>query len=555
MVRLKIVTIRAAFLAAALSSAVTLAADPIPYAESDFARLDKIDAHVHVHRTVPVFMARAREDGFRLLTINVNYADFPPLQTQFDYALALQRAYPDRVAFAATFDAAGSEQGDWLARTERQLTDALGQGAVAVKVWKDIGMQQRDADGRAVMIDDARFTPLFRLLEQRHVTLLGHQGEPRNAWLPLQEMTIRADREYFAAHPQYHVLTHPEWPSYEQQLAARDRLLDRHPQLQFVGVHLASLEWDVERVASFLRRYPNASVDLAARLVHLELQASQDRDKVRRFFIAFQDRILYGSDLQLARDQSDAAFADAAHETWLADWRFLSGDALLHSTDFDAPFRGLALPRSVIDKIYRDNARGLFPGAWQSAPSPRRSMKTPPAPLEFANPSQNHSKPAPVTVTFTREGASLLAHFKVTAAAMFAKPQLARNEYPYEFDVVELFVTNAKSGSPAYYEFEVSPYNQSLQVNVVTPRQEYYFGVKNGFTHKAVITTDGWEAEMNIPLASLGWDGKQPLQLIGNAYAALGEKDQRVYWSLFELPAGKPDFHVPSAFRPLFGTN
>ena len=60
---------------------------------------------------------------------------------------------------------------------------------------------------------------------------------------------------------------------------------------------------------------------------------------------------------------------------------------------------------------------------------------------------------------------------------------------------------------------------------------------------------------MNIPLASLGWDGKQPLQLIGNAYAALGEKDRRVYWSLFELPAGKPDFHVPSAFRPLFGTN
>ncbi len=37
---------------------------------------------------------------------------------------------------------------------ERQLTDALDAGAVAVKVWKDIGMQQRDADGRAVMIDD-----------------------------------------------------------------------------------------------------------------------------------------------------------------------------------------------------------------------------------------------------------------------------------------------------------------------------------------------------------------------------------------------------------------
>jgi hypothetical protein len=100
----------------------------------------------------------------------------------------------------------------------------------------------------------------------------------------------------------------------------------------------------------------------------------------------------------------------------------------------------------------------------------------------------------------------------------------------------------------------VSPYNQSLQVNVVEPRQQYQFGVKHGFTHQATIVAGGWEAEMKIPLASLGWDGHQPLQLIGNAYAALGASDRRVYWSLFELPPGKPDFHVPSAFRPLFGT-
>jgi hypothetical protein len=66
-----------------------------------------------------------------------------------------------------------------------------------------------------------------------------------------------------------------------------------------------------------------------------------------------------------------------------------------------------------------------------------------------------------------------------------------------------------------------------------------------------VIASGGWEAEMKIPLASLGWDGAGPLELVGNAYAALGEGESRVYWSLFELPPGKPDFHVPSAFRPL----
>jgi predicted TIM-barrel fold metal-dependent hydrolase len=132
-------------------------------------------------------------------------------------------------------------------------------------------------------------------------------------------------------------------------------------------LHLASLEWSVDRIAEFLRRYPNASVDLAARLVHLKLQASVDRDRVRQFFIAFQDRIVYATDLTRAIDVEDTAFADEAHAVWRDDWSFLTGGEQLHSSDFDAPFRGLELPREVIDKVYHGNARRLFPGGWQSA--------------------------------------------------------------------------------------------------------------------------------------------------------------------------------------------
>lgn len=334
------------------------------YADEDFQRIDKIDAHVHLHGPLPVFIARARADNFRLLTINVNYSDFPALSEQLRQALELRQAHPETVAFAATFDASGSESPDWLPTTLRWLDDALTHGAVAVKVWKDIGMQRRDRDGRAMMIDDARFAPVFSWLADRHVVVLGHQGEPRNAWLPLEQMTIRGDREYFAEHPQYHMFRHPEWPSYEEQLAARDRMLDGHPQLQFVGVHLASLEWDVDRVSAFLQRYPNASVDLAARMSHLQRQAVTNRDKVREFFIANQDRILYGTDLSGGEADGDANLADEAHAAWTADWHFLNGDAVMTSDQFEGSFRGLALPRSVIDKIYHGNARRLFPGAW-----------------------------------------------------------------------------------------------------------------------------------------------------------------------------------------------
>jgi predicted TIM-barrel fold metal-dependent hydrolase len=346
-----------------LSGALAQAEQP-PYKGSDFAEVEKIDTHVHLHGALPTLMSRAATDNFRLLTINVNYGDFPPLGVQQRDAMALRAAYPNRVAFATTFDAAGSDRPGWERGVERQLIDALDAGAIAVKVWKDIGMQQRDADGRAVTIDDARFTPIFRMLEERGTIVLGHLGEPRNAWLPLAEMTINGDREYFKNHPQYHMATQAEWPTYEQQIAARDRMLDRHPKLRFVGVHLASLEWSVDRISEFLVRYPNASVDLAARLSHLQLQSSTDRDKVRRFFIKFQDRILYATDIACQGPQEDSACAAQADEAWRDDWRFLTGADTLHSAEFEAAFRGLALPRDVIDKIYSGNARRLFPTAW-----------------------------------------------------------------------------------------------------------------------------------------------------------------------------------------------
>jgi predicted TIM-barrel fold metal-dependent hydrolase len=351
-----------------LSVLVCVAAQAAPpvYRDEDFARVEKIDTHMHLHGELPQFMARAQADGFRILTINVNYGDFPSLDVQLRDAVALRNAYPERVAFAATFDAKGSQSPDWLAQTQRKLDDALAQGAVGVKVWKDIGMQWRDSDGRAVMIDDARFTPIFKSLADRGVCVLGHQGEPRNAWLPLAQMTINGDRQYFTEHPQYHMFAHPEWPSYEQQIAARDRWLAQNPRLCFIGVHLASLEWDVSRISEFLRKHPTASVDVAARLVHLQLQSVAHRDQVRAFFIEFQDRVLYGTDLANRDAASDAAFADEAHEAWMADWRYLAGDGKLTSEDFAGTFRGLALPRTVIDKIYGGNAHRLFPQAWRA---------------------------------------------------------------------------------------------------------------------------------------------------------------------------------------------
>jgi predicted TIM-barrel fold metal-dependent hydrolase len=342
------------------------AAAPAHYTMADFDRVPKIDVHVHLHGDLPEFLAKTRADNFRLLTINVDYADFPPIDEQQRTAIALVHDNPDLVAFAATFPVAGFEQPGWADATLRRLDDAFAHGAIAVKVWKNIGMELRDATGRAVMVDDPRLATIFDSLERRGIVLMGHQAEPLNCWLPPDKMTVKGDRAYFAEHPQYYMAAHPEWPSHEAQIAARDHLLELHPALKFVGLHLASLEWDVDRIAAFLDRFPQATVDVAARLVHLEQQSIRHRDKVRRFLIKYQDRILYGTDIARMPDATDAAFAAEADAGWRDDWRFLNTADVLHSDDLPAAFRGLALPKAVVDKLYRTNALRVFPTAWRA---------------------------------------------------------------------------------------------------------------------------------------------------------------------------------------------
>jgi hypothetical protein len=333
------------------------------YALQDFASVEKIDAHVHLHGMAQAFMEQARRDGVRVLTINVDYPDFPPLYVQQRDASNLKARYPGQVAFATTFSVAGFGTPEWLERTQLRLKDAIAQGAVGVKVWKNIGLELRDGE-RYVMIDDVRFKPIFDELERQHLVLLGHQAEPLNCWLPFGRMTIRSDRDYFREHPQYYMYRHPEVPDHARQLAARDHVLAAHPALKFDAVHLASLEWDVDKIAAFLDRFPNASVDVAARMSHLEYQSVVHRDKVRRFFIRYQSRMLYGTDMALLPRDSDADVAAEAHRTWLADWQFLTGETRLKSDEFSGSFKALKLPKTVIDRIYAQNARQLFPGAW-----------------------------------------------------------------------------------------------------------------------------------------------------------------------------------------------
>jgi hypothetical protein len=86
------------------------AAEAPSYTMADYARVAKVDVHLHLHNAAPAFLAAARRQHFKVLTINVDYPDFPPLADQQRVAIALQKQFPADVAWAASFSVDGSDQ-------------------------------------------------------------------------------------------------------------------------------------------------------------------------------------------------------------------------------------------------------------------------------------------------------------------------------------------------------------------------------------------------------------------------------------------------------------
>lgn len=329
---------------------------PKYYSEADYFKVPKIDAHVHFSTTDARILGRAAEGNLKFITINVNSAT--DVSLQHDTAVVLVRKFPRQIHYLATFafDTAAWNAGTWQQQTLAELEKYTAGGAVGVKLWKNIGMVERDRNGKFIMVSDARFDPVIALVEQKGLPLTCHLGEPKNCWLPLDSMTVNNDRNYFSRHPEYHMFLHPEFPSYQDQLDARDSLLVKHPNLKVIGCHLASEEWSVDQLARTLDRFPNLAVDLAARICHLQHQSIANREKVRDFLINYQDRIIYGTDMAYSAGKLDSAFFASFHKGRLNDWNFFTSAIEMQSRDVNGIFTGLQLPREVVDKIFYLNA-------------------------------------------------------------------------------------------------------------------------------------------------------------------------------------------------------
>ncbi len=323
-----------------------------------FAAIQPIDVHVHVFKTDPAFQAMLQHLNLKLMNILVvddTLSYRKQLQPQIDDALALVRSSHGHVALCTTFDPYKFNEPSFDAESIKQINRDFADGAVAVKIWKNIGMEIKNADGKYIMADDPKFEPIYKDIAQHGKTLMAHLAEPDVAWGPPDPSD--PSWSYYQENPQWFLYKKPGFPSKQEILNARDHILAENPKLRMVGVHLGSMEKSLDNIAAHFDRYPNFAVDTAARMEYLMMAPPE---KVRAFLIRYQDRVLYGTDLDLLATADVQESLKEWQSTYARDWRFLATDETFESGGIKV--HGLKLPEPVLQKIYRTNAIHWIPG-------------------------------------------------------------------------------------------------------------------------------------------------------------------------------------------------
>jgi predicted TIM-barrel fold metal-dependent hydrolase len=363
--RIVLLIVPAAALAAAFGGDPPIAAQsPMGSTQAPrpgFELLRKIDVHAHIYEDMPVVNAMLRRLNLRVVNISNpgtdRYLDF-----MHRFNAELVKRHADIFSFASTFDLTTRDQPDYAARVAKALDETFAQGAVMVKIWKEVGLELKRPDGTFLMPDDPILDPVYAHLASRRKPLLAHLGEPREAWLPLDPKSVHYG--YYSRNPLWHLYGKPGYPSHAQVMDARDHILANHPDLVMIGAHIGSLEYDVDEVAKRLDAYPNFHVEVSARTRDLTRQPSA---KVRAFFLKYQDRIMYGTDQSwrpyrtpdvAPTDADRARLAADLEAQYRRDWAYYAGAGTI---DYSGEaVEGLALPEAVLEKFYRKNAERII---------------------------------------------------------------------------------------------------------------------------------------------------------------------------------------------------
>ena len=306
-------------------------------------RFPVINAHAHFGRQeiTPAAVLAIMDSSGVEIAINLDGQDSADIAR---YA----REYGRRViTFRHLWFPRGRVDSQFFSTLIRKTEEASRAGARGLKIWKHLGLRTLDSDGRLIRVDDPRLDPLWERAAALKLTVMLHLADPEPFFQPMDRFNERY--EEMVVHPEVHYKA-DGLPTRSEILAQFERVVAKHPQTTFIGAHMLWSANDLAALGGLLDRHPNLYVETSAGLPELGRTPST----ARRFFIRYQNRILFGT---------DGNHRYIGTRNYAVHYRFFETE----DEYFDYPFveltdagrwkiYGIALPDSVLRKVYRENA-------------------------------------------------------------------------------------------------------------------------------------------------------------------------------------------------------
>ncbi|HNU68512.1 MAG TPA: amidohydrolase family protein [Myxococcota bacterium] len=325
-----------------------------------------IDSHVHIYPTM-TGLATALE-VFEQAGIGpfVVKSAGEVGSVRYHATLAMQKIMGDRMRSFANLDFQGIDSPDFGRSVVPQLERMKKDGIVGIKVFKNLGLNVRFADGTLVKIDDQRLAPIFEACGRLGLIFAWHVADPVAFFQPVTPENERFEELQIAQGWSFYG---KDYPTHAELMAAQERVIARHPGTTFLLIHMGNNAEDLDYVGRLLDSYPNVYTDVSARVPEF---GRHPAEKVREFFIRHQDRILFGSDFITAADGSMQLGSVSEKEPDLVDarvfferhWRYF--ETADRQIDHPTPIQGrwkvdaINLPSEVLKKFYVTNARKLI---------------------------------------------------------------------------------------------------------------------------------------------------------------------------------------------------
>jgi len=239
------------------------------------------------------------------------------------------------------WESMGDGFANWAAGRLKVQKDA---GAQGLKIWKPFGLHVKDHKGQVVKVDDARLNPIWETAGELDLPVMIHVADPVAFFDPIDEVNERC--EEVGKHPDW-AFTSPPFPAFMELMNGFLNLVKQHANTTFIGAHVGCYGENLDWVGKMLDTCPNYYIDISARLGELGRQPYS----ARKFFIQYQDRILFGSDMSPDLDE------------YRLFYRFLeTDDEYFNYNTSEVPSQGrwyvygLYLPDDILEKVYRKNA-------------------------------------------------------------------------------------------------------------------------------------------------------------------------------------------------------